>query len=115
MKAWKLTPKDSLLLYDLAARGTFNPEGGTTMPKESHVSSISNADWNELVLQWKVSHGQLPDIATGGHLNPEAGTPMPKDLDLLLTDLAAGGHPNPEAGTTMPKAEACVLLATSCP
>ena len=115
VKAWKLTPKDGLLLYDLAARGTFNPEGGTTMPKESPVSSISNADWNELVRQWKVSHGQLPDIAAGGHLNPEAGTAMPKDLDLLLPDLAAGGHPNPEAGTAMPKAEACVLLATSCP
>jgi hypothetical protein len=40
---------------------------------------------------------------------------MPKDIDLLLPDLAAGGRPNPEAGTAMPKAEACVLLATSCP
>jgi hypothetical protein len=59
-----------LLLYDLAARGTFNPEGGTTMPKESPVSSVSNADWNEHVRQWNVSHGQLPDIAAGGHLNP---------------------------------------------
>jgi hypothetical protein len=115
VKAWKLTPKNGLLLYDLTARRTFNPEGGTTMPKETPVSLISNTDWSELVRQWKVSHGQLPDIAAGGQLNPEASTAMPKDLDLLLPDLASGGHPNPEASTTMPKAEACVVLATSCP
>ena len=114
---WSLSQEDGQLLYGLAARGTFNPEGGAPMPKESPVSSISNADWNALVQHWKSSH-----VGT----NPEVGTAVPKEspvgsLDdaLLLPVCPAIEASTPNGYKSMisggPECpETCILLTTSC-
>jgi hypothetical protein len=103
----------------LPASGTVIPEGGTTLPKESPIRSMSNADWNKLLEHWSLSpeDGQLLyGLAAAGNFNPESGTAMPKVSPIslisnvdwnrlmqqwkvshghLLSNLPAGGTFNP--------------------
>jgi hypothetical protein len=114
---WKAS-HDQLQL-GLPASRTIIPEGGTTLPKESPICSMSNADWNKLLEHWSLSpeDGQLLyGHAAAGNFNPESGTAMPKVSPIslisnvdwnrlmqqwkvshghLLSNLPAGGTFNP--------------------
>jgi hypothetical protein len=70
VKAWKLTPKDGLLLYDLAARGTFNPEGGIPCQKKVLSVQLAMQIGTNLCGSGRYPMGSYPDIAAGEHLNP---------------------------------------------